>query len=203
MSNFHFKQKPTNNIRAIDLYEQDLYIQSLLEDLSQPTRYSNEEREIMISKVMSIISDSVVVTDDAKAIANHSKLPTFAQGLNSDFKTATDSKSSSIPKTEPISREEKLSVKGVLLSTALCAAAYFILPTFSAQAFDLAAGMTAIVDPFVKAVNDHYGKVILILGAGGAVLANGDMRTRAYGFGIGSGLAGAAMLAVKTTLGVA
>ncbi len=102
-----------------------------------------------------------------------------------------------------VTQKNKCTIGKLLAVFSVSLTALLILPAFSAYAFDLDAGIKAVVDPFAKGVVDHYGKAILILGAGGAVVASGDLRTRAFGFGIGSGLAGAAVLMVKATLGIA
>jgi hypothetical protein len=102
-----------------------------------------------------------------------------------------------------LSQKNKWQIYKVITACLLSLTSLLIFPALSVHAFDLDAGIKAVVDPFSKGVVDHYGKVILILGAGGAVVASGDLRTRAFGFGIGSGLAGAAVLMVKATLGIA
>lgn len=143
------------------------------------------------------------ITKDTLQVSINSTLPTFAQFSTTISEIMTNNKNNSILQIHPILLEKHLARSLLTSAYSISLLAFFILPTFAAYAFDLDAGIKAVVDPFAKGIVDHYGKAILILGAGGAVIANGDLRTRAYGFGIGSGLAGAAVLAVKATLGIA
>jgi hypothetical protein len=71
-----------------------------------------------------------------------------------------------------------------------------------AAAFNIATAGTAVFDPIVKLVTDHYGKGVVAVGGAGALVMPGDLRTKAIGFGIGAGLAGLAMVAVKTGFGI-
>ncbi len=71
-----------------------------------------------------------------------------------------------------------------------------------ALAFDLDAAGKALTDP-VKAFIDTYWPVgVLAMGSGGALIAQGDMRTRAFGFGGGALLFGLMMAGVKVGLGI-
>lgn len=71
-----------------------------------------------------------------------------------------------------------------------------------AAAFNIATAGSAVFDPIVKLVTDHYGKGVVAVGGAGALVMPGDLRTKAIGFGIGAGLAGLAMVAVKTGFGI-
>ncbi len=75
-------------------------------------------------------------------------------------------------------------------------------PAAANAAFRPAAGLAAIVTPIKDAVIAHYATSIFVIGTIGAGLAPGDLRTRAQGFAIGAGLAGAAIIGVKATLGI-
>ena len=170
-----------------------------------------KERDALIKKAMTVIDGGIggaALTERiVKQVFTNSTPQAFAQCSTSISDPISDittnNKKSSIPQIQPISLEKNLALSLLTATCSIGLLTFFILPTFSAYAFDLDAGIKAVVDPFAKGIVDHYGKAILILGAGGAIIANGDLRTRAYGFGIGSGLAGAAVLAVKATLGIA
>jgi len=82
-------------------------------------------------------------------------------------------------------------------------AIFLILITASnSYGFDLAVAGKSVFDPIVTLIDDHYGKAIVAIGGAGALIAPGDLRTKAIGFGIGSTLAGLAMAAVKAGFGV-
>lgn len=88
-------------------------------------------------------------------------------------------------------------------ATILCASALLLMPEIAhATPFDLAKAGTSVFDPVLKLVTDHYGKAVVAVGGAGAIIAPGDLRTKAIGFGMGAGLAGLAMLAVKTGFGI-
>jgi hypothetical protein len=88
-------------------------------------------------------------------------------------------------------------------ATILCASALLLLPEQAyATPFDLDKAGTSVFDPVLKLVTDHYGKAVVAVGGAGAIIAPGDLRTKAIGFGMGAGLAGLAMLAVKTGFGI-
>ena len=69
-------------------------------------------------------------------------------------------------------------------------------------AFDLDAGANALLNPMVAVIGDHFGKAVLASCAAGALVAQGDMRTRAIGAGIGGLLAGGMLGGVKAIYGI-
>ena len=69
-----------------------------------------------------------------------------------------------------------------------------------ASKFDLDAGVKAATDPIIKVIDDHWGKAVLIIGVGAALLGEGDARQRAVRAGISSTAAGAVILALKAML---
>lgn len=71
------------------------------------------------------------------------------------------------------------------------------------HAFDLDAAGKAISDPVKKFINDYWPVGVLAVGSGGAMIAQGDLRTKAIGFGTGSLIAGLMMVGVKLGLGIA
>lgn len=74
--------------------------------------------------------------------------------------------------------------------------------TGEALAFDLDAAGKGITDP-IKAFIDSYWPVgVLGMASGGAVMAQGDMRTRVFGFGAGALMGGIMMTGVKLGLGI-
>ena len=89
---------------------------------------------------------------------------------------------------------------GVISSTlyALCT----IDSAYAAAAFDLTAAGKAMFNPVVKFIDAWYGTGIFASGVGGAVVAAGDLRTRAMGFGIGAVVSGLVILGVKAGFGV-
>lgn len=70
-------------------------------------------------------------------------------------------------------------------------------------AFDLAAGGRALTAPLATFINDFWHIATFALGAGGAVANNqGDLRSKAIGFGNGVLVAGVVMLGAKAGLGI-
>ena len=70
------------------------------------------------------------------------------------------------------------------------------------MAFDVSAAGKAMTDPVVKFVNDYWAAGVLAVGAGGAMVAPGDLRTKSIGFGVGALMAGLVMGGVKIGLGI-
>ncbi|MGV2432068.1 MAG UNVERIFIED_CONTAM: hypothetical protein LVQ98_01380 [Rickettsiaceae bacterium] len=68
--------------------------------------------------------------------------------------------------------------------------------TFASQ-FNIDAAGKAMFNPIISFIEAWYGAGIFASGVGGAVVASGDLRTRALGFGIGSVIAGLTLLGVK------
>ena len=74
--------------------------------------------------------------------------------------------------------------------------------TVAAAAFDVTAAGKAMFNPIITFIEAWYGTGIFAAGVGGAVVAAGDLRTRAMGFGIGSIVAGLTLLGVKAGFNV-
>lgn len=64
-------------------------------------------------------------------------------------------------------------------------------------AFDLDKGIKAAFEPILKAIDDHWGKGVIIAASMGAFIGEGDMRQRAQKSGIGAVSAAAVLLGVK------
>jgi hypothetical protein len=75
-------------------------------------------------------------------------------------------------------------------------------PAESFGMFDVDAAGKAVTEPIQKAVNNYWPVGVFGLGAGGALVAQGDLRTRGMGFAMGALIAGLAMGAVKFGLGI-
>lgn len=88
-----------------------------------------------------------------------------------------------------------------LVSGAIAGVLFSLLP-MEAMGFDLDAAGKAVTDPVVKFINDYWPAGVMAVGSGGAIAAQGDLRTRAIGFGVGAGLAGLVMMGVKIGLGI-
>lgn len=80
-------------------------------------------------------------------------------------------------------------------------AALSMLPEIAlASKFDINAGVKAATDPLIKAVDDHWGKAVLLTGCAGAVIGEGDARQRAVRAAITSAAAGGVVLALLAML---
>ena len=76
-----------------------------------------------------------------------------------------------------------------------------ILPEMAfAGKFDIDAGVKAATDPLINAVDDHWGKAVLLTGCAGAVIGEGDARQRAVRAAITSAAAGGVVLALLAML---
>jgi hypothetical protein len=76
-----------------------------------------------------------------------------------------------------------------------------ILPEITlASKFDIDAGVTAATTPLIKAIDDHWGKAVLLTGCAGAVIGEGDARQRAVRALITSAAAGGVVLALLAML---
>jgi hypothetical protein len=76
-----------------------------------------------------------------------------------------------------------------------------ILPEIAlAGKFDIDAGVKAATDPLIKAIDDHWGKAVVLTGCGGAVIGEGDARQRAVRAGIAATAAGGVVLALLAML---
>lgn len=71
-----------------------------------------------------------------------------------------------------------------------------------AAPFDTDKAGKAMFDPIMKFVDDWYATAIFASGIGGAVVAQGDLKTRFLGFGVGSGIAGITYAGVKAGFGL-
>lgn len=69
-----------------------------------------------------------------------------------------------------------------------------------ASKFDINAGVKAATDPLIKAMDDHWGKAVVLTGCAGAVIGEGDARQRAVRAGIASTAAGGVVLALLAML---
>lgn len=76
-----------------------------------------------------------------------------------------------------------------------------VLPeTILAAKFDINAGVKAATDPLIKAIDDHWGKAVLLTGCAGAMIGEGDARQRAVRAAITSVAAGGVVLALLAML---
>lgn len=88
-------------------------------------------------------------------------------------------------------------------ATILCVSALLLLPEVAhATPFDTNKAGKSMFDPLITLVKDYYGTVVVVAGGAGAIVAPGDLRTKAIGFGFGAGLMGLVMHAVKTGFGI-
>ena len=87
------------------------------------------------------------------------------------------------------------------VTAAATAVSLTILPEIAfAAKFDINAGVKAATDPLIKAIDDHWGKAVLLTGCAGAVIGEGDARQRAIRAGITSAAAGGVVLALLAML---
>ena len=76
-----------------------------------------------------------------------------------------------------------------------------ILPEIALAAkFDINAGVKAATDPLIKAIDDHWGKAVLLTGCAGAIIGEGDARQRAVRAAFTSAAAGGVVLALLAML---
>ena len=108
--------------------------------------------------------------------------------------------------TPKVDANSKISInkqrRYVYLAVGLSAlAALSMLPEIAlASKFDINAGVKAATDPLIKAVDDHWGKAVLLTGCAGAVIGEGDARQRAIRAAITSAAAGGVVLALLAML---
>lgn len=69
-----------------------------------------------------------------------------------------------------------------------------------ASKFDIDAGVKAATEPVIKAINDHWGKAVVITGTAAAVVGEGDARQRAVRAAFASTAAGGVVLALLAML---
>ncbi len=72
-----------------------------------------------------------------------------------------------------------------------------------AAKFDLNSFGSTVLDPITQFVVKYWPAGLFISGTGGAILAQGDLRTRAIGFGTGVAAGGLLIGGAATALGVA
>lgn len=79
--------------------------------------------------------------------------------------------------------------------------AFTLLPesAFAAK-FDIDAGVNAATAPLIKAIENHWGKAVLLTASVGAVIGEGDARQRAVRAGITAGASGGVVLALLAML---
>ncbi len=87
-----------------------------------------------------------------------------------------------------------------LIGIAVCVNLLFVDMAFAAAAFKFDAGVIAATDPIINAVKAHWGKGVLLSGAGFALFGEGDARQRAQRAAIGAAAAGATVLGLIATL---
>ncbi len=90
----------------------------------------------------------------------------------------------------------------VKISLVFITAIFVPQQAFASAAFDVTAAGKAMFNPIITFIDNWYGTGIFAAGVGGAVVAAGDLRTRAMGFGIGSVVAGLTLLGVKAGFNV-
>lgn len=76
-----------------------------------------------------------------------------------------------------------------------------ILPEIAfASKFDINAGVAAATTPLIKAIDDHWGKAVLLTGCVGALIGEGDARQRVVRAAITATGAGGVVLALLAML---
>ena len=92
-------------------------------------------------------------------------------------------------------------IKTCLIVSTSVIAISLILPEIAlASKFDIDAGVKAATDPIIKAIKDHWGKGVLITGAAGAIVGEGDARQRATRAAFAATAAGGVVLALVAML---
>jgi len=88
-----------------------------------------------------------------------------------------------------------------LVASVSTSALLSFLPEIALAAkFDINAGVVAATTPLIKAIDDHWGKAVLLTGCAGAVIGEGDARQRAVRAAITSAAAGGVVLALLAML---
>lgn len=67
-------------------------------------------------------------------------------------------------------------------------------------AFDLDKGIKAATDPLIGLITKYYGVGVAVGASGGALVGQGDLRTKAINAGIGAAVAGGVILALLKAL---
>jgi len=70
----------------------------------------------------------------------------------------------------------------------------------SAAKFNIGAGVAVATKPLIDGIEAHWGKGVLLTGAGSALIGEGDARQRAIRAAIGCGAAGAVVLGLIALL---
>lgn len=66
--------------------------------------------------------------------------------------------------------------------------------------FDIDGGVAAATNPLIKALEDHWGKGVLLAGGGAALFGEGDGRQRAVRAAVAGGIASAVVLGFLAAL---
>lgn len=90
--------------------------------------------------------------------------------------------------------------RGTLYTACAMATALILFPLEASAAFDLGNMVKGILDPLDAAIDTHYGKALIAMGAGGAMMSQGDLRTRMMGMGVGVAAGGLVMGGLKLGL---
>lgn len=98
-------------------------------------------------------------------------------------------------------KNKRRQIVKILAITVPVLLALAVLPEIAlAGKFDINAGIKAATDPLIKAIDDHWGKAVVITGCAAAVIGEGDARQRAVRAGIASTAAGGVVLALLAML---
>ena len=83
----------------------------------------------------------------------------------------------------------------LVYASVICGMAVFIPEIcFATGRFDINAGIEAAAGPLIDAVENHWGKGVLVGGGATALVGEGDARQRAIRAGMGCVMAGAVVL---------
>lgn len=69
-----------------------------------------------------------------------------------------------------------------------------------ALAFDIDKGIKAATDPLFTGIQNHWGKIVGLVGVAAALMGEGDLRTRAIRAGMGVGAASGVVLGIMAAL---
>ena len=86
------------------------------------------------------------------------------------------------------------------IGMAVCANLLLVDIAFAAAKFDLNAGVAAATNPLITGIKTHWGKGVLLTGAGSALMGEGDGWQRGRRAAIGCAGAGAVILGLIATL---
>ena len=91
-------------------------------------------------------------------------------------------------------------LKGITYAGVAATAGMLFIEMAWAAKFDIDAGVNAATKPLIDGIEAHWGKGVLLTGAGSALIGEGDARQRAIRAGIGCGAAGAVVLGLIALL---